>query len=93
MFEERATQAQHDLETRHSGVSELSKVAAILLLIGLACFPISFAVQSYLSVSNTLLLFIFCFYMVPVYMLAAAQLLVLVIGDETKHLEFRACSA
>lgn len=86
-------QAQEDLKARQPKVSEKSRVIAILLLIGLVCFPISLTVQSYLSVSNMFLLFFFCFYLIPVYMVAAAHLLVLVIGDETRHKEFRACSA
>lgn len=90
---ENDVQAYEDLEARQLKSSAISKVTAILLLIGLACFPISFTVQSYLSVSNMLLLFIFCFYIIPIYMMAAAQLLVLVIGDETGHKQFRACSA
>lgn len=87
-----ATLAEEDGETRHSEVWELSKVTVILLLIGLPCFPIAFALQSYLSVSNTFLLFIFSFYVVPIYMVAAVKLLVLVIGDEARHKAFRACS-
>lgn len=86
-------QAQEDLEARQPKVSEKSRVLVILLLIGLVCFPISLSVQSYLSVSNMFLLFIFCVYLIPVYMVAAAHLLILVIGDETRHKEFRACSA
>lgn len=86
-------QAQEDLEARQPKVSEKSMVIAILLLIGLVCFPISLIFQSYLSVSNMFLLFLFCFYLIPVYMVAAAHLLVLVIGDEARHKEFRACSA
>lgn len=92
MFESN-TQADEDPEAGQPEVSEMSKVMAILLVIGLVCFPISFTVQSYLSVSNTLLLFIFCFYMVPVYMLAAAQLFVVIIGDETRHMKLRFYSA
>lgn len=87
------TQAQEDLEIRKPKVSEKSRVIAILLLIGLICFLISLTFQSYLSVSNMFLLFIFCLYLIPVYMVAAAHLLVLVIGDETRHKQFRACSA
>lgn len=86
-------EAYEDLEACQPRTSEISKVTAILLLIGLACLPISFTVQSYLSVSNMLLLFIFCFYIIPLYMMAAAQLLVFAIGDETGHKQFRACSA
>lgn len=71
----------------------MSKVAAILLLVGLACVPISFTVQDYLSASNLLLLLVLCVYIIPVYMLAAAQLLILVIGDEKEHMKFRAYSA
>lgn len=92
MFEDCATRAEEDRETHHSEVLEVSKVTAILLLIGLPCFPITFAVLSYLSVSNTLLLFIFSFYVVPLHMVAAARLLVLAIGDEARHKEFRAGS-
>lgn len=86
-------EAYEDLEDRQPRTSEISKITAILLLIGLACLLVSFTVQSYLSVSNMLLLFIFCFYIIPLYMMAAAQLLVFAIGDETGHKQFRACSA
>lgn len=86
-------QAFEDIEARQPKTFEISKVTAIMLLVGLACLPITFAAQSYLSVSTMLLLFIFCFYIIPIYMMAAAQLLVLVIGDETGHKQFRACSA
>lgn len=92
MFES-DTRAQVDLEAHQPRTSEMSKVAAVLLLVGLACLAISFTVQDYLSASNMLLLFIFCVYIIPVYMMAAAQLLLLVIGDETGHMKFRACSA
>lgn len=86
-------QAYEDLEARQPKITEISKITAIVLLIGLACLPVSLTVQSYLSVSNMLLLFIFCIYIIPIYMMAAAQLLVLAIGDETGHKQFRACSA
>lgn len=86
-------QDQEDLEARQPKVSEKSRVIVILLLIGLVFSPIPFTIQSYLSVSNMLLLFIFCFYIIPIYMIAAAHLLVLVIGDEARHKEFRAASA
>lgn len=87
------SEAKEDFETPEPRPSEISKVTAILLFIGLVCLPFSFTVQSYLSVSNTVLLFIFSLYIIPVYMMAAAQLLVLVIGDEKVHLKSRACSA
>lgn len=90
---EHEPETEEDFETHEPRPSEISKVTAILLFIGLVCLPFSFTVQSYLSVSNTVLLFIFSLYIIPVYMMAAANLLILVIGDERGHLKFRACSA
>lgn len=86
-------EAKEDFQTHEPRPSEISKVTAILLFIGLVCLSFSLTVQSYLSVSNMVLLLIFCVYIIPVYMMAAAQLLIVVIGDEKVHLKTRACSA